>query len=201
MNALHNDNDAISAYRDALHAAIDARAEYERAKNEDNDTMQAKLKTFKRDTTHDAIVDTFMLCNVSANTINHAMRSNARFNEKAFVKVINIARTLCKVDALNIYTRAIFDSIKAFEDAELALTESEARACCSADSKLSDKTRNKLLRKTAKVYNASTASTQASSTVQALRAFNVIREERDASGQTVFRLNRESEATIMLLAA
>lgn len=190
----------LAAYSVALSAAIDSRAAYELAKNADNDSMQAKLKSFKASVAHTTIASILMSCNVDANLINRNERVNARFNEKAFVKVINIARSLASVDSLNIYTRAILASVKTFEENEMMIQQVECKSACSSSARLSDTRRNSALIRVAKHYDASTCSTQASSTCNALQAFNVLRETRDAANNVCFVLNRDSAITEKLLA-
>jgi len=192
--------DALADYSATLSAAIDARSSYELAKNAENDSMQSKLKSFKASVSHARIAEIMMNANVNANLINRNERVNARFNEKAFVKVINIARAIANVESLNVYTRAILASVKCFEDNDMLMTERETKDSCSVSSRLSETTRNSALIKVAKHYDASTMSTQASSTNNALQAFNVIVETRDAANNVCFKLNRESVATQALLA-
>jgi len=191
--------DAVSDYSARLLAAIDVRATYEREKNADNDSIQAKLKAFKSHVSHSRIAEIMMSANVDANLINRNERVNARFNEKAFVKVVNIARAIASAESLNIYTRAILASIKCFEDNDMLMTERETKLACTSNSRLTETTRNSALIRVAKIYDASTCSTQASSTNNALQAYNVIVETRDAANNVCFKLNRESAVTQALL--
>lgn len=190
----------IEQYQSQLIAAIDSRRAYEVEKNADNDSMLAKLKSFRVTVAHARIAELMLTANVDSNLINRQERVNARYNEKAFVKVVNIARALAKVETLNSYTRAILHSVKMFCDNEMLLTETETRACCSNNGRIDNVSRNSLLQRVSKFYEASTVSTQASSSNNALQAYDVIRETRDANGKLAFTLNRESATTQALLA-
>lgn len=194
-----NVDQSVDAYSAQLIAAVDVRSAYESAKNADNDTMQAKLKSFKVSVSHARIAEIMQMSNVDANLLNRQERVNARYNEKAYVKVINIARAIAKVENLNIYTRAILQSVKLFEENEMMLTERESKLACSAHNRIADVKRNSCLIRTSKIYDASTCSTQASSTNNALQAYNILIETRDAANNVCFKLNRENNATQALL--
>lgn len=187
----------------AFVTAIEARIAFENDKNAANTSMQKTLADMSKIAANDKIAEILVASNVDANFINRAERSNARFNVYAAEKVFNIARNLANVAALNHYTRAIIATCKALEDASLQMTHKDAVCACSQDVKHTDKTREAILRKTryAKHISANTASTQASSSINALQVFNVLRETRDANNNAVFALNYENETTKKLIEA
>lgn len=198
MNA--QNNEIIVAYVTSLNDAFASRKAYEAAKNEENIALQKKLDNMLASASHNRIAEILCYANVDASLINKSERINARFNEKAYVKVVNIARAIAKVETLNIYTRAILESVKSFQDNETLISQKETKSACSCDAKLSDSKRNKLLKRVVKHYDASTTSTQSSSTNQALLAFNVLIETRNAANEICFSLNLENETTKALLA-
>ena len=191
---------SLQSYISALIDAVDVRKAYEVAKNAENDSMFAKLKMFRASVAHERIASIMLASNVDANLLNRQERINARFNEKSYVKVLNIAQSIARVAQLNIYTRAILLSVKCFEDNGMLLTQAETKQACTSNSRLSVTTRNSALIRTHKMYDSSTCSTQASSTNNALQAYGVLIETRDSANQLCFALNRENETTKALLA-
>jgi len=201
-NVAHTATNEVSlqSYVSALIDAVDVRKAYEVAKNAENDSMFAKLKMFRASVAHERIASIMLASNVDANLLNRQERINARFNEKSYVKVLNIAQSIARVAQLNIYTRAILLSVKCFEDNGMLLTQAETKQACTSNSRLSVTTRNSALIRTHKMYDSSTCSTQASSTNNALQAYGVLIETRDSANQLCFALNRENETTKALLA-
>ncbi|SER26744.1 hypothetical protein SAMN05216548_11434 [Faunimonas pinastri] len=189
----------VTAYRASLIAAFDARATYESAKNSENTSMQNTLATMKKSVDHDAIASIMLAANVDATFINRAERSNARFNVYASEKVINVARACASAAQLNHYTRAILLTAQAFQNAELRMTHKDAISACSMSCK-SDAKREKIIVKYMKHVAANTASTQSSSSINALQMFDVLRETRDESNAICYTLNTESDVTKALLA-
>ena len=201
-NVAHTATNEVSlqSYVSALIDAVDVRKAYEVAKNAENDSMFAKLKMFRASVAHERIASIMLASNVDANLLNRQERINARFNEKSYVKVLNIAQSIARVAQLNIYTRAILLSVKCFEDNGMLLTQAETKQACTSNSRLSVTTRNSALIRTHKIYDPSTCSTQASSTNNALQSYGVLTETRDSANQLCFALNRENETTQALFA-
>lgn len=206
MNTHNNDvlnNDAatlVSEFRAQLIAAIDARAQYERDKNADNDSMQETLKDIRKSVDHDLIASVMLAANYDANRINRSERVNARYNVYAYEKDVNIARCAASVASLNHYTRAILLTAKSLKSADLKLTHDDAQSACSLSVKSSDAKREKLIVKYQKHTSAKTAATQSSSSINALQAFDILRETRDAANKVCYILNEENELTAKLLA-
>jgi hypothetical protein len=191
---------SLESYVRALQTAVYDRAVYENEKNPENATMYAKLKSFAREVSNVRLASVMRASNVDANLLNRQERVNARFNEKSYVKVLNIARAIDGAESLNVYTRAILASVKCFEDNGMQITQSETKLACSAGTRASATVRNSALIRTSRIYDPSTMSTQASSTNNALQAYDVIREVRNANGELCFALNRDCPATVALLA-
>lgn len=191
-----NNTQTVTEYRATLNAAIDARALFEASKSADNHSMQDTLKAFRKDVDHDDICKVMLASNVDASFINRSERVNARFNVYAAQKVANVARFAASVDALNHYTLAIVKTAFALEAQKLALTHKDAVAACSASVKHADAKREAIIAKHryAKHVAANTASTQSSSSINALQMCNVLSEARDASNVITYTLNRKSEA-------
>jgi hypothetical protein len=191
-------NNAVD-YRNALLAAIDARASYELSKSAENDSMQETLKDIRKSVDHIDVCAVFFLANVDSNRINRAERVNARYNVYAYEKDVNIARAAMKVASLNHYTKAILLTAKRFAEHDLMLTHNDAQSACSLSVKTSNTSREKMIVKYQKHVSAKTAATQSSSSINALQSFNVLVETRDASNVVCYRLNVENELTQKLL--
>lgn len=178
---------AVQNYLNDMLAAFDARATYERSKNAENDNMQKTLKDLRASVAHVKIAEIMSACNVNAQFINRAERNNARFNVYSAEKVVNVARAIASVNSLNHYTKAIYASILSFANAKLDFSHKDAIAACSLSVKCSDTKRAKALVQYQKHVAANTASTQASSSLNALLQYRVIEEYRDAANNVCYR--------------
>jgi hypothetical protein len=191
-----NEIDAIAAFKLSLLASVEARAEFEHNKSDENTSMQKTLSDIHKSVNNDAIARIMMLSNCDANRINKSERVNSRLNVYAYEKDVNLARFLdSAANALNHYTQAVFKSALALESAEMLLTHKDAISACSMNCK-SDAKREALIKacKYQRHVAANTASTQSSSSISALQSFNVLTETRDAQNNVAYKLNRESFA-------
>ena len=126
--------------------------------------MYAKLKSSQKKFSKFDFASVMLACNVDSNLLNRQERVNARFNEKSYVKVLNIARAIDGSESLNVYTRAIFASVRSFEQNGMQITQAETKLACSSSGRAQSTVRNSALIRTAKIYDASTMSAQASCT-------------------------------------
>lgn len=182
----------LANYVASLNAAFDARAVYETNKNADNASMTKTLTTLRKNVVHDDVASVMLACNVKADFINRAERSNARFNVYSAEKVVNVARYLSvSTERLNHYTLAILKSCISLSDAQMSLTHDDAQASCSSDIRASDIKKRKLLTHYARVVAKNTASTQSSSSINALQMFDIIKETRDANNNVAYVFNDE----------
>jgi hypothetical protein len=186
--------DALASYIASLNAQFDARAAYESAK--DADTFERTMKhnlNDARKTMTNAHVAQFMLdCNVDASFINRSERCNARYNVKSIDKVNQFARYMLDASQVDVYTQALLTTIIRYTDADLSLSEKvDAVICCSSDNVQKDARKVSLTKQTAKVYSASTVSTQKSSSLNMLQMFNVIHQVRDDAQNVAFVFNKE----------
>jgi len=185
-------------YRTKLATAFDARRDYERAKNASNVNIQKTLLDLYDDVKHEAIATVMLVANVDANFINRSERATARFNVYAAQKVTNIARTVAKVSSLNHYTLAILKTAIALSNAQSSMTHRDAQSACSLQVDTIAAKRAFIVRY-AKQIDASTASTQSSSSLNALCAYDILREVRDASSETAYVVNFDSLVTQALI--
>lgn len=174
----------------AFEQAISERAAFEASKSAENTNMQRTLETLAKSVAHERIAELLTASNVDAQFINRAERSNARYNVYAAEKVVNVARTLAKVASLNHYTLAVLRTAIALEASDSHLTHKDAVCACSASVKHTSKERESLISKTrfAKHVSANTASTQSSSSINALQTCNVLQESRDAANIVTYSL-------------
>jgi len=193
-----NEN-TVSNYLADMLAAFDARASYEASKNADNSNMQETLKDLRKSVNHDAIASVMLAANLDASFINRAERNNSRFNVYSAQKVVNVARHAASAATLNHYTKAILASLVAFKKANVDFTHKDAIASCSIDSKV-NKAKDSLLVRYQKVVAANTASTQASSSVNALQMMHIVNETRNAANETCYVLN-DNEIAVKLIEA
>jgi len=195
-----NSASQINAYRVAMIQQINARIDYEFKKcNDVNASIIVKMQEFIKLVDHDAIAKHFLACDYDVTKINRQLRSNARYNEKAFVKDLNIVQALAHVDSLNKYSSAILHTIAEFALCDLdALTQSEAASCCSNDGRIANKERNAKLIRVKNYFLESTVSTQVSSSINSLEALNIIKRARNASNQVTLHINADSVAFLAL---
>jgi sorbitol-specific phosphotransferase system component IIBC len=195
----------LVSYVSSLNAAFDNRSAYEMQKeaidNKENHSMRKTLANLRKDMTHEKVAQVMLECNVDANFINRSERASARFNVYSAEKVANLARFIAKADfVLNHYTLAIVKTLKALESAEFSMTHDDAQSACSSDIRAQDTKKRKLIVQYAKVVAKNTASTQSSSSINALQMFSVINEVRDASNNVAYTLNHANANTEKLLA-
>lgn len=181
-------------YHTSLVSAFDARAKFEKSKDAKNTNIQNTLSALKKSVDHADIAKVFASAKVDADFINSSERQNARFNVYAANKVVNIARAIASVAALNHYTKAVFASALALEAKKMTLQHKDANSACSL-SCASDKERESVIVKYQKHVAANTAATQSSSSINALQRFNILTESRDDSNNIQYTVNRSSDAT------
>lgn len=185
MNSVSDDVARETAQYTVAH--IDERARYEATKNSENDSIQKHLKS-ARDKLSSARVARFMIAaNVDSSFINRNERVNARYNVYAIEKVASLAHSVAFDKLHNAINANVLRSMFKCESAEIDF--SHHLALCSASDKIvckDAKARNRLSRHT---VSASTASTQASSTMNALVTCNVVSEYRNAANELCYKLN------------
>ncbi len=186
----------VSKYQAQVLAEVDARAAYEGEKNAENANIQATLKGIRSDLDHEAIAKVMSAANVPSGFINIAERGNARFNVYAAEKVSNLARVLVGAKAMNHYTRAILASARACGAAGVSFTHADAVAACSLEVKGDP---SKPLVRYEKHIAPNTASTQASSSIAALKVWGALAEGRTPSNAVAYVL-QDTETTEALLA-
>ena len=201
---------SLAAYKVRLTEAFEARIEYQNQKvagfapdskeRENNTKLVRKFRNMLATASHDAIATVLLNASFDPSSILDKRRADSCMNEKAVVKAVNAACSIAKVKTLDLYDNAILRTMQVFESNGLFVMKSETKACCSSSGKVTDSKRNKLLIRTAKHYDSTTAGTQSSSTNRMLQAFDVIRAVKNAANETEFHLNHQNATTALLLA-
>lgn len=186
----------------AFNAALDARVAFEADKSSDNTSIVATLTSIRKSASHETIATVMLAASYDIENVNRSERVNARRNVYTLQKDVNIARSIAVVEATNHYTIAILRTALALEAADFVMTHKSASAACSQSVKHSDAKQERIISKTryAKHIAANTASTQSSSSLNALQALSILIESRDASNTVTYRVNRDAYATIALCA-
>ena len=179
---------SIKAYTNQINKAFAARASYEADKNSDNDSIQKTIADMSKHFANEAIVKAFIAANVDAEFINIQERSTNRFNVYAAQKVLNIVKASASAASLNHYTKAILATASAMQSNDDTINHKDAVSACSLSCKSNDAKREKLIVKYQKHVAANTASTQSSSSINALQACKVLIESRDSSNAICYKI-------------
>lgn len=151
--------------------AMDERADFEKAKNVDNDSIQKHLAKSRKQLTTHAAARVLIATNVSVSDLNREKHTGSRYNVYAMGKLADLISATEKGVISNKINFAIVKSLRAFQAAGVPFTSEMAKAAASDKVKVEPSFR-KLL--TSHDVSASTASTQASSTMQALMTLGVV---------------------------
>lgn len=193
MNAISDDDAKDVALRVVAH--IDERARYEASKNAENTSIQKHLNA-ARDKLSSARVARFMIAaSVDESFINRNERVNARYNVYAVEKVASLAHSVAFDKSHNAINANVLRSMFKCTAAEIEF--SHHLALCAASDKITCKDARARSRLSRHTVSASTASTQASSTMNALVTCNVVSEYRNAANETCYKLNDNALVTAL----
>ena len=184
MTAISDDDARNRALEIAV--ALDARAEFERSKNSDNDSIQKHLKSARAKLTTLSVARFMIAANVSVSYFNEQERVNARRNVYAILKLADIARAVAVGDSHNAINLSVLRSLFKFASADVEFSHKHALASASDKITIDATVRKHLVRHT---VSASTASTQASSTMSALEASRVVNVYQNDKSEQCYRLN------------
>jgi hypothetical protein len=211
-------NNALATYVEALNAAFAERKRFEAEKaiveanlelvaTLDNASeiltqlgkgIVVKLNNLQKGLTHEVIAKLCLASKVDANFINREEKLGARYNVYAAKKVLDTSKTLASAGRLDHYTLHALKTALAFSKADLSLTHADMHAAYER-SKVSG-AKASLICYFERAVAHNTATTQASSSLNALQSFEVLNETRDASGAVAYTLNAEHKNAKKLLA-
>lgn len=188
-----SDDDA-RAYAFRVNEEIAARVAYEHAKNPENVKIHATLEKARAKLATASAARFAIAANVSETFINRSERTGARYNVYSIAKFGSLALFVARSVALNAVNRACLVSLFRFADAEEHFTHKYA-LCATSQHVVCDARMRKLLMR--HTVAASTASTQASSTMNALLVAGVCDEYRTEGNEVAYRL-RNNALTALL---
>lgn len=184
MNAITSED--AQAFAASSATALDERAEFERVKSPENDSIQRHIKSARSKLATSSVARFMLAASVSVAYFNASERVNARRNIYAILKLADLASSVAFNSDHNAINRCVIASLFKCEKAEIAFTHKLALAATSDKIVVDAPMRKHLTRYT---VSASTASTQASSTMSALIAANVVSEYKSEANETAYKLN------------
>jgi hypothetical protein len=199
MSNAANKSDLVAQYRVNLDAAFAERTQYE-VEKQSKDNIFSTLKDLRDDYKSDLVVEALAAAKVDANFINRQDKRDARFNVYSAEKVFKIARASLKAATLDQYTLHIFKTAHAMLADDVLMTQNDAYAAICAKC-ATDDAKTKYLSRMLKIVAVSTATTQASSSINALKTFDVLIETRDAMNNVAYKLNTTNATTKKLCKA
>jgi hypothetical protein len=179
-----HDETAVSAMIVETATVLDQRADFEAAKNADNENIQKTLKKARAALVSAAAARVMLSAHVDPAFMNRSIHEGARYNVYAIGKFADIAQALSASDgklrnAINI---AVIKSLFNFDAQGLVFDGNMARAAASDKIKVNDpKQKMALVRHN---VSQSTAPTQASSTMSALTTLGVVTAEGSTRNPT-----------------
>lgn len=184
-----SDEDAKSFTLNVV-ASFDARAENEMKKNADNANIQKNLAKSRAKFARTSAARFMNVANVKSDFILRAERVNAQYNVYAIEKVADLIDAVMHKRALNAINLNVLKSIFKCASKDVAFTHKLAVASASDKVVVEDASVRKLLSR----HNVSltTASTQASSTMNALVTCNVVSEYMTDAREVAYRLNENA---------
>lgn len=164
-------DEAIDAKLDQIEDAFDARASFERTKNAGNESIQASLKKSRSALQRGAVAALFAAINVDPDFICGSRNTGSAYNVYAIDKIADLVAGLNGGYVRNAINLAVCKSLFRFRAAGEVFTGEMARAAASDKLRVQGKIKDHLVRHT---VSASTAPTQASSTMSALQTLGIV---------------------------
>jgi hypothetical protein len=166
----------------ATASECDERAFFEEAKNADNTNIQRTLKKVRSQLVTMRAAEVLLATSVEPTFINRTLHDGARYNVYALGKLADLVFGVTDGVIANAINIACMKSLFRFRAAGIPFTGEHAKMAASDKIRVADKAvRDALVRHT---VSASTAPTQASSTMQALETLGVVRREGSSRNPT-----------------
>jgi hypothetical protein len=157
----------------ALCKAVDERADFERTNG--NENIQKTLKKARDKFSMPSTAAVLLACGVDEAFINRSVHDGKRYNVYAFDKLADTASALAGGLVNNRINFAIMRSMFAAKKAGVAFTGEVAKMAASDKIRIQDAAIKAILIR--HTVSASTAPTQASSTMQALETLGIVKRE------------------------
>lgn len=184
VDLLLNDNDQIDMARTTIADAFDSRVAFERTKNANNDGIVKSLDKSRAKLTQARSVATLLIADVTPDFITRSTHEGSAYNVYAADKLADLVQALNSGTIGNAINRAVMKSLFAFRAAGETFTGDMARASASDKLRVQGAIAKLLTRHS---VSASTAPTQASSTMQALQTLGVV-ENKGTARAPVYEL-------------
>lgn len=165
------DDATVETTTHLIAAAIDDRAVFEDRKAPDNANIQKTLKKAREQLVTKRAARVLLATSVDPSFVNRSLHDGARYNVYALGKLADIVRGVTDGAITNAINMACMKSLFRFRKAGLDFTGEMAKAAASDKIRVEASLRQHLVRHT---VSASTAPTQASSTMQALETLGVV---------------------------
>lgn len=190
MTAIYSDVASVIA---RVNEVFDARVEYEKSKSAAA-SMFASLEDFRKTLAHERNATVLLAMNVDVNFVNRHERSNARFNKHAIKKFVRIVQNLdANIVTIDHYMKHIMLTMRAFQNADLAMTQNDAMIACTNDVKNKNKQKEALTSHYNESTQMNTQSTQASSAINVLQICNFVREYKNSANMSEFVLDLDND--------
>lgn len=178
---LSHDEVAIQGMTAEITAAIDARTAFETEKHGSGHNIHKTLSKVRKALMWKDTSRVMLAANVDPSFINRTLHDGSRYNVYAVDKVADAVKGLADGVVSNAINRACMVSLFQMRKAGLPFTGEIAKACASDKVHVDLAIRKHLMRHT---VSASTAPTQASSTMQALETLGIVKREGSSRNPT-----------------
>jgi hypothetical protein len=179
MNA--HDEIAVQGMTARITAAIDARSAFETEKHGSHHNIHKTLNKVRKALMWKDTSRVMLAAQVDPSFINRTLHDGSRYNVYAVDKVADAVKGIADGVISNAINRACMVSLFQMRKAGLPFTGEVAKACASDKHHIDLAIRKHLLRHT---VSASTAPTQASSTMQALETLGIVKREGSSRNPT-----------------
>jgi hypothetical protein len=153
---------------------IDTRVSFEELKKGDGANIQRTLKKIRTQMVTKRAARVLLASNINPAFINREVHSGSKYNVYALGKLADVIYGITDGAVANAINLACIKSLFKCRDAGITFTGEVAKACASKQYQIDAAVREHLVRHT---VSTSTASTQASSTMQALATLGVVKVE------------------------
>lgn len=168
-------DDVVTEMAFKIAAAVDERVEFEEFKNPENVSIQRTLKKVRQELVTKRAARVLLATNVEPTFINRTLHDGSRYNVYALGKLADLVRSIVDGHGLNnAINNAVTKSLFRCKNAGISFTGDVARAAASDKLRIDSSIASRLVRHT---VSASTAPTQASSTMSALATLGVVKAE------------------------
>lgn len=175
------DETAVQGMTARITAAIEGRSDFETEKKGASHNIHKTLSKVRKALAWKDTSRVMLAANVDPSFINRTLHDGSRYNVYAVDKVADAVKGIADGVISNAINRACMVSLFQMRKAGIPFTGEIAKACASDKHHVDLAIRKHLLRHT---VSASTAPTQASSTMQALETLGIVRREGSSRNPT-----------------